>query len=215
MKKAIIFDLDGTLWDSTRQILPAWNQALAEKQVEKRLTYEEICACMGKTTEEIAVLLFPALPKEESVPLVVSCCERELDVLLESGGSLYPGLAETLAALREKYHLYIVSNCLDGYIQSFLTYHRFWDCFEDLECLGRTGKTKGENIRLIMERNAVDAAIYVGDTASDCAAAKKAGIPFVHAAYGFGKVEAVPAILSIRELPAAADRLLGQQAKKC
>ena len=117
--------------------------------------------------------------------------------------------------LREKYHLYIVSNCLDGYIQSFLTYHRFWDCFEDLECLGRTGKTKGENIRLIMERNAVDAAIYVGDTASDCAAAKKAGIPFVHAAYGFGKVESVPAILSIRELPAAADRLLGQQAKKC
>ena len=38
-----------------------------------------------------------------------------------------------------------------------------------------------------MERNKVTSAAYVGDTAGDCEAAFKAGILFVHAAYGFGK----------------------------
>lgn len=39
-----------------------------------------------------------------------------------------------------------------------------------------------------MEKHGCASAAYVGDTDGDCKASFKAGIPFVHAAYGFGEV---------------------------
>ncbi|MEW8993698.1 HAD family hydrolase [Clostridium sp.] len=61
--------------------------------------------------------------------------------------------------------------------------------FIDFEHPGRTGLTKGENIKLIINRNNLKNPMYVGDTQGDRNAARTAGIPFVYAAYGFGKVE--------------------------
>lgn len=40
-----------------------------------------------------------------------------------------------------------------------------------------------------MERNQLKSAVYVGDTEGDENAAHTAGIPFIHAAYGFGKAK--------------------------
>ncbi len=208
MKKAVIFDLDGTLWDSTRQIIPAWNECLEQLGVEKRVDHALVCSYMGKTTEEIAKLTFPDMDVAESCKIIVACCDAEVETLLKTGGTLYPLLRESLLKLKETYHLYIVSNCLDGYIQSFLTYHDFWDVFDDFECIGRTGRCKGDNIRLIMERNHVDKAIYLGDTFSDYAATQIAKIPFVFASYGFGKVENVETIREFSEICTIADKLL-------
>lgn len=39
-----------------------------------------------------------------------------------------------------------------------------------------------------MEKHGCTSAVYVGDTDGDCKASFKAGIPFVHAAYGFGSI---------------------------
>ena len=66
--------------------------------------------------------------------------------------------------------------------------------FTDWECSGRTGLPKGENIRLVVERNHLQAPVYVGDTRLDYEAAQQAGVPFIHAAYGFGTIEGVTAI---------------------
>jgi len=91
--------------------------------------------------------------------------------------------------LKKSYTLYIVSNCQDGYIQAFLNYHKMWDYFEDFECSGKTSRFKGENIKLIIDRNNLDKAIYVGDTQGDLNAANLALIPFVYASYGFGVID--------------------------
>ena len=72
----------------------------------------------------------------------------------------------------------------------------------DFECIGRTGKPKSENIRLIIERNGLKAPVYVGDTQWDFDAATAAGVPFIFAAYGFGHVENTPRIAAPAELPA-------------
>ena len=48
---------------------------------------------------------------------------------------------------------------------------------------------KAENIRLIMERNQVTEAVYVGDTQGDADACRRAGIPMIYVSYGFGDVE--------------------------
>lgn len=200
---AIIFDLDGTLWDSTASIRDIWN-AVIERETKKpsRLTREDICALMGKTIEDIAAAIFPDCSKEEQSRLISLCGEAECRQLRIHGAILYDGLEETLKTLSAEHGLYIVSNCQDGYVQAFLESHGLADYFLDIEMYGRTGKQKWDNIRLLMERNGLTQAVYVGDTEGDQKAAKLAGIPFIHAAYGFGRVSDPDEIIhSLNELP--------------
>ena len=104
-------------------------------------------------------------------------------------GALYPRLEETLAALSARWPLYVVSNCQEGYIESFFAGNGTGGYFTDWECYEATRRPKGENIRLVMERNGLAHSIYVGDTQGDSQAARQAGIPFVLARYGFGDTE--------------------------
>jgi len=122
---------------------------------------------------------------------------------------LYPELEKILTNLSEKYFLYIVSNCQDGYVQAFLQYHLMEGYFKDFEMSGRTGRRKGENIKLIIDRNQLSEALYVGDTNGDSEAAAEAGIPFVYAGYGFGEVKnAKYSISQISELSELAKNIL-------
>ena len=84
--------------------------------------------------------------------------------------------------------MYIVSNCQDGYIESFLTAHLMSDFFKDTECWGRTFLPKSESNKILIERNNLKNPVYVGDTAGDAKSAKDAGIDFIYAEYGFGDV---------------------------
>ena len=115
-------------------------------------------------------------------------------------GTLYPGLEHTMEKLSARHPLCIVSNCNNGYIETFLDAHSMRKYFLDWECIGRTGLQKWENIRLVVERNEFKNPVYVGDTELDYDSAERAGLPFIHAAYGFGQVPEAPQISSISEL---------------
>lgn len=57
------------------------------------------------------------------------------------------------------------------------------------------------NIKILMERNNIKTAVYIGDTEGDETAARFAGIPFIYAEYGFGTAQAPDAsIKNIREI---------------
>ncbi|EKQ56049.1 MULTISPECIES: HAD family hydrolase [unclassified Clostridium] len=191
-KKGIIFDLDGTLWDASTQVVPAWNIVLnRHSELNKQITIDDMKGFMGKTIDAIAKIMFPEMDLEKSVKILKECCSEEQIYLCKHGGILYPKLEDTLKLLTKNYSLYIVSNCQDGYVQAFLDYHKLWSYFEDIEMSGRTGKCKGENIKIIIERNKLKESVYVGDTIGDLEGANYAGIPFIYAEYGFGKLDNV------------------------
>ena len=203
-KAGVIFDMDGTLWDSAQQVAESWTQVtLKTKGVERAVTAEDLQSVMGKTMDKIADALFPTLPIKERMDLLEECCRVENEYLRENGGTLYEGVEETFKALKAAgYHVYIVSNCQSGYIEAFLDYYGLWSHIEDIECFGNNNKPKGENIRLVVERNSLDKAVYVGDIQGDYEASKDAGVGFIHAAYGFGKIDTpVAAIKDIAQLP--------------
>lgn len=186
----IIFDLDGTLWDSTLSVVDVWNKVFRTyPDIKKIITLEDMASSMGLVIEDIAEKFFPDLDSDYRLNIALKCCEEECDYLRSHGGRLYEHLEEVLIELSKDYKLFIVSNCQDGYIEAFLHYHNLGKYFVDTECIGRTGKAKGENIKTILERNDLKHAIYVGDTKGDQKAARIAGVPFIYANYGFGQVE--------------------------
>ncbi len=213
MKKdlLVMFDLDGTLWDSGQAVAESWNEVLLREDPEMTpLTAEDIHRVMGMTMKEISDVLAPALRTKRREAVFDECCRYEVEYLYDHPGTLYPRLRETLEALREAgYELAIVSNCQRGYVEAFLHGSGLGKMFLDFEEWERTGLAKGENVRLVMGRNGYEKAVYVGDTRKDQEAAQVAGIPFIHAAYGFGTAEKPEGVIhAISELPALLDGLL-------
>lgn len=103
------------------------------------------------------------------------------------GGTLYPGVVEGLAQLRERYRLFIVSNCQVGYIETFYRLSGLGDLFDDYESFGNTGNPKGMNLASVIQRNGLRAPLMVGDADGDETAARFAGTPFAFVSYGFGR----------------------------
>lgn len=193
-RPAILFDLDGTLWDSAKQVGESWNIALGKyPDIDLRFTTKMIRQSMGKVLEEIADMWFPELSEEKRVDIIKHATEVELEYLKTNPGKLFPKGRKTLEDLSKEYNLYIVSNCQVGYIEGFFEGTKLEKYFLDYECAGNTGKPKADNIKLVVERNHLERCLYVGDTQKDCDAADGAGIPFVHAAYGFGEINKVVA----------------------
>lgn len=185
----IIFDLDGTLWDPMEMSVKAWHTVLnGATYIKDPITEEDIKGILGMQHNLVGEKLFPYLPKEQQDAVMENCYKAEVQRIKEFGATLYPGLEDTLRSLYHKYGLYIVSNCQAGYIEAFYEFHGLGHYFMDFECSGNTGKSKAENIAMLIERNNIKNSLYIGDTLGDYLAAEANAIPFIFADYGFGEV---------------------------
>ncbi len=204
MIDSIIFDMDGTLWDSTPEVAIAFKKVLEEKhpEVKDEVTAERLQSLFGLPLDVIAVKLFESVSEEQAISVINECCAYECEYLAERGATLYDGLEDTLKVLSKSYKLFIVSNCQEGYIQCFFRANPHLEkYFIDFEYPGRSGKFKADNIRMVIQRNELKSPIYVGDTQGDANAAKEAGVPFVFARYGFGEVKEYEGVIdSLSEL---------------
>ena len=162
----IIFDVDGTLWDSTDSVADSWNLAIRENSsLDLTIDGEILQGLFGKTMTEIADALFPSLSEEERMNFIQICFD-----------------------LSERYPLFIVSNCQCGYIEAMLNASGLGPYIKDHLCFGETQTPKSQTILKLMERNALKDVVYVGDTQGDADACRDAGVPFIFAEYGFGEV---------------------------
>ncbi|MGN0643257.1 MAG: HAD family hydrolase [Huintestinicola sp.] len=190
--ESIIFDMDGTIWDSAENVACAWNEAIKYSGNpllrNKTLTDKDIKGIMGMTMDAIAEKLFPELSSTLRTDILNKCTDMENEYLARHGGKLFDNVENVLTEMSKKHRLFIVSNCQRGYIEAFFEHYGFERLFTDYLCWGDTGKEKHETIRILMEKNRISSAVYVGDTAGDMISSEKAGIPFVYASYGFGKL---------------------------
>lgn len=207
MNTGLFFDLDGTLWDSAETVVKSWNEVFAKKNLDLRISVQDMRNVMGKLMTEIADILFTVVPKEERINLLHECEVYENELIRKEGGNLFKNVEETLKILSEKYKLFIISNCQEDYIESFLEYYDLGKYITDTENPGVTGLPKADNIKLVAERNNIDNIIYIGDTNGDYLSTKAAGGLFIHAAYGFGSVEEnTLKIYDLSELPALIEK---------
>ena len=194
---SIIFDVDGTLWDSTREVAASWQVVCREKGYPyAHLTPERLGAEFGKLLHDIGRAVFPDLPEEEMIALTDACCDYENEYLTEKGPDPYPGVEQIFRTLYAKMPLFIVSNCQAGYIEAFLTRTGLSAYITDHLCPGDTGCAKAANIRAIIDKHHLKSPVYVGDTAGDAQAAAEAGVPIIYASYGFGHIDSPAAVIT-------------------
>jgi phosphoglycolate phosphatase len=184
----VILDIDGTLWNSTEIVAEAWIEAFKIAGVMKyHITPEILKSLFGKPMNEIAVALMPDETEEKRKEVSDNCYHLE-DQYLEKNDSdiFYDGVVDGIIKLSERLPVYIVSNCQKGYIELVMKKGGLEKHITDYESYGNTGRGKAYNLKLLVERNHLDAPVYIGDTEGDRQACEEAGVPFIWASYGFG-----------------------------
>lgn len=184
---SLIFDLDGTLWDSSAVCAEAWNRALENLNVPSRkITVDDIGKIMGMPHKQVFETVFPDTDERAREEIANQCYAEEIAAIRDEGAALYAGVVDGLQALAARYPLYIVSNCMADYLNTFFEYTGMRHLFKDSECHGATGMGKADNIMLLKNRNGLVSPAYIGDTSGDQDAALRAGVVYFHVEYGFG-----------------------------
>ena len=186
--ESLIFDIDGTLWDSRALVAEGYNIQLRKEGLEHLcVDAETLKTLFGKVMTDIADSIFATIPVPERYALMDRCMETENNYLFENPCQIgYPGVKETLEKLAKNHRLFIVSNSQCGYPELCIDKLGLGAYIQGHLCFGDTGTTKGQTIRTLMEKYGIESAAYIGDTQGDYEATVEAGIPFIFAAYGFG-----------------------------
>ena len=199
---ALIFDLDGTLWDAIEPIKEAWNLAMEENNLSYRFDYLTIKSFMGLTPKETIDIAFKDVSFEKGQEYFEILINKEIEYLKTHPGKLYENEESVLKELNKKYDLFIVSNSDKGYIENYLNYFNFNKYFKDHLCAGDTKLEKYQNILLVKDKYRLNEVFYIGDTLKDKIESEKANVNFIHAKYGFGNINSqCLSIHSLDELP--------------
>ncbi len=185
----VIFDVDGTLWDSREIVAQSWGSVVRrETERQTPLSVSEITHLFGQTMDCFAAELFPEESQERQRELLDACSRAELEMLKSRALQPYDGIKEVFQILSREYPLFIVSNCQAGYIEILLQNAGLAPLVTKHYCPDDTGEKKAANIsRLVRDYHLKDA-VYIGDTQDDFQAAREAGVSFIYASYGFGTV---------------------------
>ena len=186
--ESLIFDIDGTLWDSRQLVAEGYNIQLEKEGLQHlAVTAEDLRPLFGKVMTEIEDTILATIPEEKRYDLMERCMATENRYLEENPCHIgYPGVKETVAKLAENYRLFIVSNSQCGYPELCMEKLGLTPYIQGHMCFGDTGTSKGKTIRTLMRKHNIENCAYIGDTQGDYEATVEADVPFVWCTYGFG-----------------------------
>ncbi len=186
--ESLIFDIDGTLWDSRALVAEGYNIQLEKEGLQHLFVdAKTLKPLFGKVMTEIADSILASIDPKDRYDLMERCMATENQYLHDNECKIgYPGVAETVAELAEKYRLFIVSNSQCGYPELCISKLGLTPYIQGHLCFGDTGTSKGKTIRTLMEKYNIRNCAYIGDTQGDYEATLEAKVPFIWATYGFG-----------------------------
>jgi phosphoglycolate phosphatase len=190
--RLLVFDLDGTLVDSSRDIAASANEAL--RRVAPGTAEIPLAAILSFVGEGARLLVERSLrhaglslSPDEVLPVYIECyAERLLDTT-----RLYPGVAEALDALAGT-TLAVLTNKPGDFSREILkglgVAHRF-ACVLGAGDVPSRKPDPGGLLRLMAESGAAPGDTWmVGDSATDVAAARAAGVRAAGVTWGFHPV---------------------------
>ena len=190
---AILFDMDGTLFDTNTILAPALDATFSELrkaglwQGETPLdTYIKI---MGVPLPVVWQTLCPGHTNEQH-QASNALFQSHLLKMIPTHGQLYEGVAETLAIVADKHALYIVSNGNAPYLATIVAHFKLTPYFTAIYSIDRVASgDKAELMRLLLTEQGITEASVVGDRRSDIEGALANGLTAYAAGYGYGNQE--------------------------
>jgi phosphoglycolate phosphatase len=192
---AIVFDIDGTLWDASAASAEGWNEGLAQLGIDKKVSAEQIAAVAGRPYELCVDTLLPGM-REANPGLLGILGDCEHASVERNGGKFFDGALDAVARLAADHEVLLASNCQEWYLQLFLSFSGLEPFLSGVDCYGRSGLPKPEMLVRMRHTHSWASPIYVGDTAGDESAAQAAAMTYMHCSWGFGCPGGTPTIVS-------------------
>ena len=190
--KHIIFDLDGTLIDSSDSILDSFASAFKDCDIDlKRPLTESVIGPPLKVT----LSLLSGMNDHAKLELLAKKFKENYDSLGYLNTKVYPGVSKMLDSLmRHNIVMHIATN--KRILPTLKIINHFgWDKYFvsifSTDSIGKSNKSKEQVIQhVIKEHNTLNEVIYIGDTEEDMLASNNAKILFVFAKWGYGSLNA-------------------------
>lgn len=198
MKRLVLFDLDGVLLHSQENMRQAWDVVLSKTSINR--PFEDYFALIGRPFKDIMACLGVTgdLARIEKIYMTAS-----FDFL--SQATFFPGVREALAEIRDMgVKMGVVTSKDEPRTRAVLSTLdiRFASVQSPNDVL--RGKPAPDHALVAMAEAGVDPreTIFVGDMETDWQCARRAGIDYVHAGWGYGEpIASVTNLKSISELP--------------
>lgn len=183
---AIIFDLDGTLWNANQSCTDAWNTFLEEHNYPFRISLKSMDDITGTPMDYAIDTLLPGVRNDyEDIKNILSSYERIM--VGKNGGDLYPDVTVGIHDLSSCFKIFIVSNCEEWYLHKFIDFSGFGPLLTGFDCHGSSGVEKHLMISNLRDKHQLKNVVYVGDTIYDKSAAELSYTDFIQVTYGFGE----------------------------
>jgi phosphoglycolate phosphatase len=181
----IAFDVDGTLFDTKKEIISALNVVLKRRGVEE-VAKEEENKFVGPSFHD-TLQIYRYLTYDDAGKITLEFREEYKKHISES--KAFTGLEETMKILRKnKIHVCIATNKPNFQVKTLMAKNNLYQYIETVKSNDNTGKSKSEMLKEIKEEIPSEDFYYmVGDTMGDLQAANEAGYLFIEASYGYGE----------------------------
>lgn len=191
MKFAVIFDMDGTLFQTEKILVPAlhktFDQLCSERKWSGDTPVEKYLQILGVTLKEVWRQLLPDSSeeiREQADQLFLKFLVEEIQ---SGNGELYPQVKETIKTIyQQKVPMFVASNGLEDYISAICEYFGLNSFFIDQYSAGRFNCTsKIKLVEMLVEVYGIEHALMVGDRSSDIQAGKQNGLWTIGCDFGF------------------------------
>jgi len=193
---AIIFDFDGTLFQTEKLVLYAFDKTFSQLEadgyvIERFPTEADILSVIGMTLDKIWAKLLPNLPEDAHIKANELLLTNELEGVKSGYGALYPKVVETLLQLKNgNYRLFIASNGLEDYIKGLAKAFRIDHYFEAMYSAGEFNTaSKDDLVARLIKNYSISNGVMVGDRISDISAGKYNGLYTIACDFGFASQE--------------------------
>ena len=187
-KRCVIFDLDGTLFDTSSVTVSAVQSVFINFELAVPAV-SQIEAFIGKPQEAFHQWLLTLTQSHNSKKIIQAIDEMEMKYAV-TNGTLYDGVLEVLNFCKKsKFVLAICSNGTPGYVVSVLNATGIESSFDLIRPRKSFSETKTEMTKEIIDSLGCIKGYFVGDRQEDMMAGKDNNMISIGAGYGFGSAD--------------------------